>query len=158
MTFLQPAGLWLLGLIPVVVLLHLFRSNPRRQRVPSVFLWRDLNRDLTTSRRWRPPPISLLLVLQLLAIAVVALAVASPRMTAPPPRHLLVLLDGSASMLATDVAPSRFDDALRQARELLAGLQGQDRATVIRVGPSPTVLAAEAEPAAAQAALDGARA
>jgi Ca-activated chloride channel homolog len=158
MTFLQPAGLWLLGLIPVVVLIHLLRSNPRRQPIPSAFLWRDLTRDLTASRRWRPPRPTLLLLLQILAIAAVAFALAIPRVIAPPRRHLFVLLDGSASMLATDVAPSRFDEALARARGLLAGLGPQDRATVIRVGPSPRTVVADADPVAAQVALTGLRA
>ncbi|MBA2449467.1 MAG: BatA domain-containing protein [Chloroflexi bacterium] len=158
MTFLQPAGLWLLGLIPLVLLIYLLRSNPRRQTVPSAFLWKGLNRDLSASRRWRPPSPSLLLLLQLLAIGVVALAVANPRMTAPPRRHLFLLLDASASMLATDVQPSRFEDAIRQARGLLLGLGPQDRATVIRVGPSPRVVAEDVDTIAAQAALTELRA
>ena len=158
MTFLQPAGLWLLGLIPLVLLIYLLRSNPRRQTVPSAFLWKGLNRDLSASRRWRPPSPSLLLLLQLLAIGVVALAVANPRMTAPPRRHIFLLLDASASMLATDVQPSRFEEAVRQARALLLGLGPHDRATVIRVGPSPRVVAEDVDTIAAQAALTELRA
>ena len=153
MTFLQPAGLWLLGLIPLIVLIYLFRSTPRRRPVPSAFLWRDLERDLSASRRWRPPAPSLLLLLQLLAVGAVALAVASPRATAPPRQHLFLLLDASASMLAADVAPSRFEEAVRRARTLLAGLGPQGRATVIRAGPAPRVLAEDVDPLAAQAAL-----
>ena len=153
MTFLQPAGLWLLGLIPLIVLIYLFRSTPRRQSVPSAFLWRDLERDPSASRRWRPPATSLLLLLQLLAVGAVALAVASPRATAPPRQHLFLVLDASASMLAADVAPNRFEEAVRRARTLLAGLGPQDRATVIRAGPAPRVLAEDVDPLAAQAAL-----
>jgi Ca-activated chloride channel family protein len=155
MTFQQPAGLWLLALIPAILLIHLFRATPRRQSVPGVFLWYDLNRDLTASRRWRPPRLSWLLFLQLFAVGVVSLAVAMPRITAPPRKHLFVLLDASASMLATDVAPSRFGEAARRAGGLLAGLEPQDRATLIRVGPSPRILAADVDPGAAQAALAG---
>lgn len=157
MTFLQPAGLWLLALIPIVLLLHLVRPNPRRQPIPSAFLWRGLDRDVDTGR-WRPPKLTLLLLLQLLAISVVALAVAAPRVMAPPPRHLFLLLDASASMLATDVSPSRFEEAVRQARALLAGLGPRDRATLVRVGPSPRLLASDVDPLAALEALTGARA
>ena len=153
MTFAQPAGLWLLGLIPILVLIHLLRSNPRRQVVPSAFLWRGLDREVTAARRWRPPRPSLLLLLQLLAVTAVALGIASPGLMAPPRVHVMVLLDASASMMATDVSPSRFGEAVRQARELLADLGPQDHATIIRVGPSPRVLAANVDPRAAQASL-----
>ncbi len=160
MTFLQPAGLWLLGLIPVILLIHLLRSRPRRETVPSAFLWRGLDREVSASRRVRPSRPTLLLLLQLLFVAAIALAVAGPRVTAPPRRHLFVLLDASASMLAREgvATASRFDEAARQARLLLDDLGAQDRATVLRVGPRPKVLAEDVEPAEARAALDGAHA
>lgn len=158
MTLLQPDGLWLLGLIPVIVLIHLLQANRYRQVVPGAFLWRGLDLELSASRRWRPPRLTVLLVLQILAIAALAIAIASPRMTAPPRRHLFVLLDGSASMLATDVAPTRFDESVRRARDLLDGLGLQDRATLIRVGPSPRVLADDVDPSVARSALAGVQA
>ncbi len=158
MTFLQPAGLWLLGLIPVILLIHLFRASPRRITVPATFLWHDLNKDLSASRRHRPPRPSWLLLLQLLAVGAVALALANPRVVAPPPRHLVLLIDGSASMLASDVAPSRFDQAIQRGRALLATLGPQDTVSVIRVGPSPALVAESIDPGAAQASLGGLRA
>jgi Ca-activated chloride channel family protein len=158
MTFLQPVGLWLLGLIPVILLIHFFRATPRRITVPAAFLWRDLNSDLSASKRRRPPPLSWLLLLQLLAAALVALAVASPRVVAPPPRHLVLLLDASASMLAADLAPSRFEHAVQRAGALLGALGPQDRATLIRVGPSPSLVVEQSDPVAAQTALGGLRA
>ena len=108
MTFLQPAAFWLLGLIPLVVILHLLRAAATRQLVPSTFLWRDLGRDPEVARRWRPPRLTLVLLLQLLAIAAASFALAMPRVTTPPGRHLVLVLDASGSMLATDVKPNRL--------------------------------------------------
>src|SRR5215210_8084190 len=105
MTFLQPAALWLLGLIPLVVVLHLLRAAAERQLIPSAFLWRDLGRDPEVARRWRPPRLTLLLLLQLLAIAAASFALSMPRLTTPPGRHLVIVLDASGSMLATDDRP-----------------------------------------------------
>ena len=39
-----------------------------------------------------------------------------PRLTTPPGRHLVIVLDASGSMLATDERPTRFDEAVRRAR------------------------------------------
>jgi Ca-activated chloride channel family protein len=153
MTFLQPAALWLLGLIPLVVLLHLLRAAADRQTVPSTFLWRELGRDPEVARRWRPPRLTLVLLLQILAIAAASFALASPKLTAPPGRHMVVVLDASGSMLATDERPTRFDEAVRRARLLLAGLGPTDVATVVRAGPRPRPVASAVDSLAAQSAL-----
>jgi hypothetical protein len=153
MTFLQPAALWLLGLIPLVVLLHLLRAAAHRQLVPSAFLWRDLGREPEVARRWRPPRLTLVLLLQILAIAAASFALATPRLTTPPGRHLVLVLDASASMLATDERPTRFDEGVRRARLLLAGLTPADVASIVRAGPRPRAVATAVDPLAAQAAL-----
>ncbi|MCC6175021.1 MAG: BatA and WFA domain-containing protein [Chloroflexi bacterium] len=158
LTFQQPNALWLLGLIPLIVLLHVLRAAARRHVVPTVFLWRDLGHDADMPRRVRLPRLTLVLLLQLLAVAAAAFALASPRITAPPGRHLVLLLDASGSMLATDASPTRFDEAVRRARGLLTGLGPGDVASVVRVGAHPTPLAAAADSATALTSLGGVQA
>jgi hypothetical protein len=153
MTFLYPAAFWLLALIPVVFALHLLRASAHRRLIPSTFLWRDLGRDPEVARRIRPPRITVLMLLQLLAIAAAALALASPRITAPTGRHLVLVLDASGSMLANDEAPSRFDEAMRRARGLVAKLGPTDVVSIVRAGPHPQVVATTLEPLTAQAKL-----
>ena len=158
MTLLQPAALWLLGLIPVIILIHLLRASPERKIIPSTHLWRGLRHDPDAARRWRPPPPTLALLLQIMAVGALAVALAGPRMTAPPGRHVVILLDASASMLSTDARPSRFGDAVLRARTLLASLAPTDVATVVRVGPRPAALVTATDPISAQAAIGEARA
>src|SRR3954465_7617659 len=153
MTFLQPAAFWLLGLIPLVVILHLLRAAANRQLVPSAFLWRDLGKDPEVARRWRPPRLTLLLLLQILAIGAAAFALSMPRLTTPPGRHLVIVLDASGSMLATDERPTRFDEAVRRARLLLVGLAPTDVATIGRAGPRPRPVVTVVDPLTAQGAL-----
>ena len=153
MTYQQPEALWLLGLIPLVILLHLLRAAANRQLVPSAFLWRELGRDPEVARRWRPPRPTLLLLLQILAITAAAFALSMPRLTTPPGRHVVIVLDASGSMLATDERPSRFDEAVRRARLLLATLAPTDIATIVRAGPRPRTVATAVDSIAAQAAL-----
>ncbi|MFN8637700.1 MAG: BatA and WFA domain-containing protein [Chloroflexota bacterium] len=157
MTFLQPAAFWLLGLIPLVVILHLLRAAATRQLVPSTFLWRDLGRDPEVARRWRPPRLTLVLLLQLLAIAAASFALAMPRVTTPPGRHLVLVLDASGSMLATDERPTRFDEAVRRARLLLVGLGPSDVATIVRAGPRPRPVVTAVDSLTAQGALGDVR-
>jgi Ca-activated chloride channel family protein len=137
-----PAALWWLLLALVILLLYLLRTERRRVPVPSVRLWRGLGEELEARRNWRPPRWTWLLALQLAVVAVATLALAGPVLLRPPGgQHLVLLLDASASMSATDQAPTRFAQAQRLATERLSALTGGDRVTIIRAGAEPRALA-----------------
>lgn len=153
----NPGALWWLLLIPVILLLYILRTQRRRVPVGSVRLWRGLDEEMEARRQWRPPRWSVLLALQLAFVVAGALALAGPVLLRPPEgQHLVLVLDASASMGATDVAPSRFAEARRQALARLAGLAPTDRATVIRAGAEARALAEAVPPAEAQGAIEGA--
>jgi len=142
MTFLLPIGLLALLTLPLIVLLHLIQRRRVRQRVPSLELWRSLQ-STTTQRKPRRLPLTLLLLLHLLLAALLAVALGQPllRIALGRATHLVVIVDTSTSMAATDGQPQRLDDAKRAARDLLAQLQRGDRATLIDLQKEPTVLA-----------------
>lgn len=141
MTFVAPAWLALLGLLPVVVLLHMYRR--RRVTVGSLWVWkRFVPPKQAAVRSTRRPRVTLDLLLQLLVVLLLALAMAGPRIgpAEDPPSPLIVLLDASATMLSRDVAPSR-DAAARDALiGLLADLSPARRVTVVRVDDEPDYL------------------
>jgi Ca-activated chloride channel homolog len=157
-TLLQPWGLALLLLALPLVAIYLLRGNPRRELTTAAFLWRGLEQQLTARRRWRRPPRSLALLLQLLALAAAVCALAQPALDARSSRQTVYLLDASASMLATDVKPNRFEFARAAIKTELESWQAGDRATLILIGAQPRVLVANAEPAALTRALAAARA
>jgi hypothetical protein len=106
MVLLVPLALALLAVPAVIVGLHLLRGSRQRLRVPAVFLWAGMPERLSGRQRLRRPPL-LLLALQLLAALAVVLALARPARTAPePPRHVALVFDASGSMQAADVAPT----------------------------------------------------
>jgi hypothetical protein len=156
-SFEQPLGLALLGLAVPILVLHALRPRARRSPISALFLWRDLNTELTARRRWRLPPLSILLLLQLLALAAVALGLAGPRLGTTSRRSLAIVLDSSASMQATDVAPSRFEAARAQATTLLNELAESDRSSLVVLRDPPVALASSAAPREARAALEGLR-
>ena len=122
LTFLEPGALWLLLSLPVIVLLFLIRERRRQQEVSALFLWTEA--ALSARRRRRISP-ALLLLLQLLLAALLAFALAQPRvrLEGAPPRVFVV--DASASMAASTVAVlpggSRLAAAVTEAEALLAG-------------------------------------
>src|SRR5690606_19583469 len=81
--------------------------------VPSVMLWRLMENTAAPSRTLRWPPPSLLLLLQILVVALAALALAQPLVGSgrTDSNHTIYVIDTSASMLATDRSPTRFDAA-----------------------------------------------
>ncbi len=141
MTLLVPALLGLLAVLPLIYLAHLLRGSRRRQRVSATLLWRDLPPEQADRRRMRPPPLGLFLLLQFAATVVAVLAMARLATPGEPRRHLAIVLDASASMQATDVAPNRFESARGRALQRLDALGSDDSATLVRAGPRATLLA-----------------
>jgi hypothetical protein len=156
---LAPLGLLALLSIAVLVLFYLLRVRYRDHEVGSTYLWAQLTRDLAVHEPWQKPRLSLLLLIQALLLGGLALALARPALVtgAAERVHAVVLLDGSASMSATDLTPNRFERARARAREVVAGLPDGSTGTVILAAARPDVLAAEtSDRARLLAVLDGA--
>src|SRR5438105_15574636 len=109
------AEAFIVGAVLLVAVLSTYLLKPSRptRRVSSTFLWLAAFHEMQADRPWRRVPPSLLLWLQLLALAAIVLALARPFVTSVDATGLdaVVLLDTSASMQASDVAPSRFEAA-----------------------------------------------
>ena len=83
----------------------------------SVLLWRLIDPPSAPRPMVKPPPLTILLILQLLIVILAALALARPLFgVGPVPEHRIYLIDISASMRATDVGPSRFEAAMADLR------------------------------------------
>jgi Ca-activated chloride channel homolog len=122
LSFAAPAALGFLGFLGIVAVLHMLRVERRRQDVSSTMLWRGLVQDPPASRPWRPLRATVLLALQLAFVAALAFALARPLLPAGERvgSFVIVLVDRSASMGATDVSPNRLREATRQVERLLA--------------------------------------
>ena len=77
--------------------------------------------------------LSLLFQLVLLALLVFALGDPKPQQSLLEGRHLVVLVDGSASMKAIDVKPSRIEAAKTEVKKLVRGLGSADRALIVQM-------------------------
>jgi hypothetical protein len=142
MSFLTPLFLALGLLAAPIIVLYMLRLRRREILVSSTLLWQKLLRDREANAPWQRLRRNLLLLLQLLILAALVLALARPFLPVPSvvSGSIVVLLDGSASMLATDVEPNRFEAAKKQVHSLIEELGGGDQMTLILVGRSPDVL------------------
>ena len=153
MNLTEPVALWALGSLPIIIALYVLRPKHRRIVVPSIRLWRQLPSDLEGRPRWRVPVSNLLLLAQLLIAAAVAIALAQPAFPGAIRQNLIVLLDTSPTMAATDVSPSRLIQASSQARELAHTLSNDDLVTLISVEPTPRILVSGHGPRALDSTL-----
>jgi Ca-activated chloride channel family protein len=153
LNLIQPVALWALAAVPLILILYILRPRHRRLIVPSIRLWQQLPGDLEGRPRWRLPISSLLLLAQLVIAGAVAFALARPALPGAVRQHLIVLLDTSPTMAATDVAPNRLGLAMSEARDLTNQLTNDDLATLISIEPNPRVLAAGNGPHALEEAL-----
>ncbi|MGH9023126.1 MAG: vWA domain-containing protein, partial [Acidimicrobiia bacterium] len=141
MRFAAPAGLFFLVLAVPVLLLHVLRPRRQTRLVSSTYLWRELAHPVSAASPWQRLRPSLLLLLQLLAVALLAASVARPvRPTAAPlSRHTVFILDASGSMAATDGRPDRLADARETARRLRAELPAGGLASLVVASADPRV-------------------
>src|SRR5690349_5042193 len=144
MNLLAPLGLALGLTLPVVIIFYLLKVRRHDEEVSSTFLWNDLIRDLAAHEPLQRLKWNLLLLLQLVALALITFAVARPfsEQQGQKPVQAILLVDGSASMQAKDVKPTRFARAVEAARNTLAGLPENSLATAILVAAHPQVLVA----------------
>ncbi len=141
---LQNAGalMWLVPLAGAIVVLYLLRMRRRDVKVPASFLWPERTDEVRANALIQKLRFSWLLVLQLLALTLVVFAVAKPqtKQQGLAGEITVLVIDASASMGATDVGPSRFDEAKRLAISTIKAAKAGDRLALIEAGPSPRVV------------------
>jgi hypothetical protein len=136
MEFLNPAALYALALLPLLLLPYLIRRRPRRLFFSSLLLLREF----ATRRSAHPwgkmylPPI---FFLQLILLALLLLAFGEPSLSFRPVSVALVL-DNSASMQAIEGEKSRFQLAQDEAAKILSALAAHARVDLYIVVPRLT--------------------
>lgn len=137
MAFIAPLAL--IGaaiLAPIIVAMYLLKLRRAEQTVSSTFLWQRMVRDVEANAPWQKLRPNWLLLLQLLILLLLVLALARPFFATDgiTGRNLVLIVDRSASMGATDVDADRLAAAKAQAIALIDQLPDGGRATVIAAG------------------------
>lgn len=143
-SLLAPLGALALLSVPAIVLLYFLKVRRPELKVATLMLWRPHVIDRQANAPWQRLRLSLLLLLQLAAALAIALALIRPGLTgaAGVGTTTVVLLDGSPSMEAADVAPTRFGAAVGQARRMASNLAPGQQMAVVLLGDHAQLLAA----------------
>lgn len=143
MGFLTPSALALAALAIPIIIFYMLKLRRQPVRVSSLMLWQQVLQDRQANAPWQRLKRNLLLLLQLLGLALLVMALARPFLAveARVQGNVVLLLDTSASMQATDVAPNRFAAAQEAALEVIDRLDADKAVTLIAVESTPRVLA-----------------
>ncbi|WP_394829545.1 VWA domain-containing protein [Pendulispora albinea] len=125
-----------------VVGLYVLRLRRRTVAIPFSPLWQRILKDKEATTLFSRLKRLLSLLLQLALLALLVFALGDPRAAATlvKGRTLVVLIDASASMQATDVAPSRLEVAKNEVKAMIRGLGGADRMLIAQMDAMVTPL------------------
>jgi len=132
--------------IPIIVL-YMLKLQRTKIEVSSTLLWQMVLQDRQANRPWQKLKRNLLLILQLVILTALVLALIQPALPGKiiSNDQVIVILDATASMQATDVAPSRFEAAKNEIKNIIDDLPGSSELTIILAAPKPNVLLAHSQ-------------
>ena len=145
MPFATPLALLGLLFVPVVIAMYLLKLRRDEAVVPSTLLWTRLVADVEANAPWQKLRRSVLLLLQLLLVIALALLAARPFLERPAglAGDIVLVVDTSASMAATDVVPDRLTVAKQAAVDALRELPTGGKVSVIAADRSARIVVNE---------------
>ena len=114
MALLQPAALWLLLLVAILLLLARRQTARVRRPVANLYLWAGPSSSASTEVRFTRLRRHWLVILQAAIVSLIVVALAHP-MLSWSSRPLALVVDLTASMAAQDAGGNRMDQARRAA-------------------------------------------
>ncbi|MBR4863110.1 MAG: BatA domain-containing protein [Oscillospiraceae bacterium] len=158
MRFMNPAGLWLLLGVPVLIIIYLIKAQHEDRPVSSTFIWKLSSRFMKKRLPVQRIKKLLAFLLQLLLIVGISLMVARPAFNNGKSRDYIAIVDASASMQTKDEnGTTRFDRALEEAEELAKEIDKGHTVSIILAGDKPSwLLQRSVSPSEVRLALEGA--
>lgn len=142
--FLYPWGLLSLLSVGAITFLYFFVFRGKRIEVSSLHLWRMARSLRLEGQQKRRPPITLPLILELVSALLLSLLVAGAAYSRRSAvRHLVVILDSSASMNALVDQESFGQRAARKVGGYFDELGPTGRITLVQSGFEPGILGRE---------------
>lgn len=142
MNFANPASFfWMVLAVPVVVF-YILKVRLRRIPVSTIMFWRQIYEEKPPRSIWQHLRHLISLLVQLCMLSLLAIALTEPYFSwqTRQARKIVLVIDNSASMNATDIKPSRLAQAKSLSHELVTGLRFQDEMAIVSAGTQPQVI------------------
>lgn len=142
MNFATPAAFWWLALAVPIVIFYILKIRLRRVPVSTILFWRQIYEEKPPRSIWQQLRHLLSLLVQLLLLSLFVMSLTEPYFSwqTKQARKLVLVVDNSASMNATDIQPTRLDQAKKLAGQLIVGLRFQDEMAIVAAGTQPQVV------------------
>lgn len=140
MILLAPLALLGLLALPVIYALYMREDAPDTFTVPTLRFWSEATSERGRRFRMQRPPLTWLMAAQMLIALVLVAALARPLLNVGflrpngGAKQLFVVVDGSTSMGASDIAPTRFAKAKERTTAIINDLAVDETATVLVLG------------------------
>lgn len=132
---------WAALTIPIVVF-YILKIRLRRVPVSTTIFWQQIYDEKRPRSLWQILRHLISLLIQILWLLLLVFALTEPFFTWEilQARRLILVVDNSASMRATDVSPTRLDVAKQLGRQVISGLRFRDEMAIIAAGVQPQVV------------------
>ena len=140
-----PSGLWLLGLLAPLVVFYVLKIRRQRLTVSSTWLWAAAARDLAAKSPFKRLVPQVPLLLESLALCLLALALARPASRGGhiAGDHVAIVVDTSASMAALEPdGRTRLAHARDAASSVIRALGPAAQAVIVEAGRDAHVVSA----------------
>ncbi|MEM6470291.1 MAG: BatA and WFA domain-containing protein [Planctomycetota bacterium] len=142
MNLVSPERLWWLAIAAPIIILYILRSRLRKQPVATLMFWDKLFDPKRQRSWWQRLRHWLSLLLQLAFLALIVGALIDPLWPgqAERSRQVVLIVDNSASMaVETPAGPTRLEEAIEKAQEIVRELREGDEVALITAGGNVTV-------------------
>lgn len=146
MSLLSPISALFALALPAIILMYILKRTYRDKQVSSHLLWNRILREQEANRPWQRLRSRPLMLLQLLAAALLVLALMQPAVNqaAVSSKQIIIVMDRSASMTADGNAEETlFDQAVAKADQWVEELPVKSSVTIIATGEQPQIIVAK---------------
>lgn len=142
MSLAVPLALAWAALAAPIIFFYILKIRLRQVPVSTTIFWRQIYDEKRPRSIWQVLRHLVSLLMQILMLMLLVFALAQPYFTWEilQARRIVLVVDNSASMQATDVKPSRLHTAREMGRSIISGLRLRDEMAIVAAGTQPTVI------------------
>lgn len=141
MNFLNPEALAFAVTLPIVIIFYLLKRRRVAHLVSSTIIWKSFLNETQANSPFQKLRHNWLLIIQLIFLSLAIFALIRPYFSSKieSGRFVVVILDVSASMQATDVSLNRFELAKGEVNKMIDGMYDNDQMVLILSGGNTEV-------------------
>ena len=141
MNFLNPEALAFAVTLPIVIIFYLLKRRRVAHLVSSTIIWKRFLNETQVNSPFQKLRHNWLLIIQLIFLSLAIFALIRPYFSSKieSGRFVVVILDVSASMQATDVSLNRFELAKGEVNKMIDGMYDNDQMVLILSGGNTEV-------------------